>query len=180
MKKLSAEPLTSSAFAPFGQVITSPTSAPSFRNEGGTQGWGFSFTSGRPLIMLLETPPGEHHVNKLEAHFNVTQTFLPIGGSSAALIVAPRTETGCPPRPEEARAFLLDGTAGYILATGIWHSLDRLPLGGTATRWVMITDEETQQDLPLADSGKARLTRQADLETEWGFSLQVESPSFHA
>lgn len=166
-------PLTSEAFAPFGQVLNGTGKDPTFANDGGTKGWDYEFQAGKPVVMLLETPPGDLHVTSLEAHSHVSQTFIPAGGSPAVLIVAPATGACELPTADSAQAFLLDGSAGYILSVGTWHSLDRLPLTDEATRWIMITDEETHRDLPLVSQGRAEHTRQIDLAETWGRSVSV-------
>jgi ureidoglycolate hydrolase len=68
------------------------------------------------------------------------------------------------------RAFLLDGSQGYALARGTWHSLDRYPLHPPDARWVIITDHETQDDLVTADASKheMRLTQEVDYEDRFG------------
>lgn len=137
------------------------------------RGWAAGFDGGRPLMMLLETPPMTLEVNQLEAHSGVTQSFFPAGRSAAVLVVAPPTEAGVLPRREDARAFLLDGTAGYVLHKNTWHSLDRLPIGEEPTRWIMITDTETQRDLAGVEHGAAKLTRMIDLEAEWGDAVRI-------
>src|SRR5947207_2969976 len=62
------------------------------------------------------------------------------------------------------RAVLLDGTKGYALDVGTWHSLDRFPLYPPDTDWVIITDHETQQDLTAAYAGQGggQLTHEVD------------------
>src|SRR5262249_23816769 len=89
--------------------------------------------------------------------------FLPMGGSPAVVAVAPpgsgdRNEV---PAPSDVRAFLLDGSRGYLLGRGVWHSLDRYPLYPPASQWVILTDRETQEDLTGAYAGQhaMRLTQ---------------------
>src|SRR5207249_10305351 len=75
--------LTDEAFAPFGQIISARDRAPDFQTASGTRGWAVDFAAGRPLLMLLHTPYQGLSFAKLERHFNLTQTFLPMGGSPA-------------------------------------------------------------------------------------------------
>jgi ureidoglycolate lyase len=176
--ELEIEPLTDEAFAPFGQIISAKERTPDFRTERGTEGWAVAFQSGRPLLMLLRTPYQGLRFSKLERHFELTQTFLPLGGSPAALAVArPSSDRATIPKPTEVRAFLLDGTKGYALAPGTWHSLDRFPLYPPDTRWVIITDHETQEDLLTAYSGKGgwERTQEADYRAQFDvmFALRL-------
>jgi len=171
------ESLTDEAFAPFGQLISPKDRAPDFETASGTRGWAVDFHSGRPLIMLLRTPYQGLRFTKLERHFNVTQTFLPLGGSQAAVAVAPadRGNGYTAPSPSDVRAFLLDGRTGYVLRRGVWHSLDRYALYPPATEWVIITDHETQQDLVEGYAGRhpLRLTEEVDFAARFGMTLEL-------
>jgi ureidoglycolate lyase len=166
------EPLTDDAFAPFGQVISAKERAPDFRTESGTEGWAVDFHGGRPLLMLLRTPYQGLRFSKLERHFNLTQTFLPLGGAPAVVAVAPpSSDRAAVPDPAEVRAFLLDGTKGYALGRGTWHSLDRFPLHPPDTRWVILTDHETQEDLLQAYGGHGGWERTQEVDYRARFAL---------
>jgi ureidoglycolate lyase len=172
------EPLTDEGFAPFGETISAKDRAPDFRSASGTQGWAIDFRAGRPLVMLLKTPYQGLTFTKLERHFNLTQAFIPLGGTPAVLAVAPPspTEDGeTVPPPDQIRAFLLDGTRGYALARGTWHSLDRFPLYPPDTTWVIITDHETQQDLNSAYAGRGgwQLTQEVDYAARFGATFAL-------
>ena len=170
------EPLTEQAFAPFGQLISAKDRVPDFETKSGTRGWAVDFASGRPLLMLLRTPYQGLRCTKLERHFNVTQTFLPMGGSPAVLAVAAPSGNGDSlPSPSDVHAFLLDGRAGYMLRRGTWHSLDRYALYPPATEWVIITDHETQDDLVEGYAGQhpLRLTQEVDFAAKLGVTLEL-------
>jgi ureidoglycolate lyase len=174
--ELRVEPLTEEAFAPFGQIISAKDRAPDFKTESGTEGWAIDFRSGRPLVMLLRTKYQGLRFSKLERHFGVTQSFLPLGGSPAIIAVAPPSaDRGAVPAPADVRAFLLDGTQGYALARGTWHSLDRFPLYPPDTRWVILTDHETQDDLLTAYSGKGgwALSQEVDYQARSGLTFEL-------
>jgi ureidoglycolate lyase len=170
------EPLTEEAFAPFGQIVSAKARPPDFQTESGTQGWAVDFRSGRPLLMLLRTPYQGLRFAKLERHFDLTQTFLPLGGSPAVVAVAaPSADRSAVPAPAEVRAFLLDGTMGYVLGPGTWHSLDRFPLYAPDTRWVIITDHETQDDLLAAYGGRGgwQRTQEVDYRARLGLEFAL-------
>jgi ureidoglycolate hydrolase len=177
---LRVEPLTDEAFAPFGQVISAKDRRPDFETESGTEGWAVDFRAGRPLVMLLRTPYQGLRFSKLERHFGLTQTFLPLGGSPAVVAVAaPSEDRTAVPAPQDIRAFLLDGTKGYVLGRGTWHSLDRFPLYAPDTRWVILTDHETQEDLLAAYGGHGgwQLSQEVDYRARFdlAFSLTLDA-----
>lgn len=172
--KVQIEPLTADAFAPFGRVIDVGTRAPDYVGASGTEGWHVDFESGRPLVSLLRTPFLGLRFRTMERHFHVSQAFIPLGGEHAAVAVAPPSGDGVP-QLDAIRAFLLDGAKGYVLHRGTWHSLDRFPLRPPDTRFVMITDHETQADLTAGyAAGKpAVLTQEVDLERIYGIAVEL-------
>ena len=170
------EPLTAEAFAPFGRLIDVADRAPHYVGASGTEGWHLPFESGRPLVSLLRTPFQGLRFRAMERHFHVSQAFIPLGGEHAAVAVAPPSaDRGTGPRLEAIRAFLLDGSKGYVLHQGTWHSLDRIPLRPPDTRFVMITDHETQGDLmaAYAASKPAALTQEIDVEALYGVTVEL-------
>lgn len=172
------ELLTEEAFAPFGEIISAKHRPPDFRGAGGTLGWAIDFQSGTPLVMMLQTPYQGLTCKKMERHLNLTQAFIPLGGAPAVVAVAPPTDPNdrsAIPRPDQIRAFLLDGTKGYALARGTWHSLDRFPLYPPESRFVILTDRETAADLELAYSGAGgwKLTREVDFEATLGVTFRL-------
>ncbi len=179
------EPLTAEAFAPYGTIIDVRDRPPDYVGASGTEGWHVAFESGRPLVSLLRTPFQGLRFRTMERHFQVSQAFIPLGGAHAAVAVAPPStdREGAPPSGDREgvpplgaiRAFLLDGTKGYVLHRGTWHSLDRFPLRPPDTRFVMITDHETQDDLTAAYSAgqPAALTQELDLEAVYGVTAEL-------
>ena len=170
------EPLTAEAFAPFGRLIDVGNGAPDYVGASGTQGWHVAFESGRPLVSLLRTPFQGLRFRTMERHFHVSQAFIPLGGEHAVVAVAPPSaDRGSVPELEAIRAFLLDGSKGYVLHKGTWHSLDRFPLRPPDSRFVMITDHETQDDLTAAyaASRPAALTQEIDVEALYGVTIEL-------
>ena len=176
--ELKVELLTEEAFAPFGQILSAKDRPPDFRGGGGTLGWAIDFRAGRPLVSFLKTPYQALSFTKMERHFNLTQAFIPLGGSPAVVAVAPPSDPSdreAVPGPDQVRAFLLDGSKGYALWKGTWHSLDRFPLYPPETNFVIITDHETQEDLSLAYAGKGgwQLTQEVDYEARYGVTFAL-------
>ena len=176
--RLSVEPLTEESFRPFGQLIGERTVAPDFRGEQGTLGWSIDWRGGRAKISYLRTPYQGLRFRKLERHLELTQAFIPMGGSRAVVAVAAPTDSrdrDAAPAPGSVRAFLLDGSVGYALHRGTWHSLDRFALGPPDTRWVIITDHETADDLEAAYSGRGgfALSQEVDYAARFGTTFEI-------
>lgn len=173
---LKVELLTAEAFAPYGQVIEPPDRKPDFQGLSGTQLWGLDFAvDGRLQVGFVRVPHRRLTFKVMEQHYGVTQTFIPAGGPPAIVAVAAPTERDVTPKPEDVRAFLLDGTRGYILGRRTWHSLDRFPLYPPHGDWVILTDWETTDDLlRSADGLGANLTRAIDFEKLYGVAFEFD------
>jgi ureidoglycolate lyase len=176
--RITVEPLTEESFRPFGVVIGERAAAPDFRGELGTLGWSIDWRGGRAKISYLRTPYQGLGFRKLERHLELTQTFVPIGGAPAVVAVAAPTDPrdrGAVPRPDAVRAFLLDGRVGYALHAGTWHSLDRFAVAPPDTRWVIVTDHETADDLAAAYAGRGGfvLTQEVDYAARFGTTFEL-------
>jgi ureidoglycolate hydrolase len=173
---LDLEPLTGSAFRPFGIVLHPDEGDPDFHGQA-SEGWTVRMRADEAELLVLSCRFQEWRVTKLERHFFVTQAAVPLGGAPSILVVAPptpRSGVGSTPSLETLRAFLLDGTQGYLLFEGVWHSVDRYPLRSPSVAFVMITDTLTTDELrsEAADADSAP-TRTESLEVATAFGKPV-------
>lgn len=168
VKRVRIELLSDQAFAPFGQIVGAGTQPPTPQGSGISEAWTVDFhTEGTPRVQITRAPFQGYVFSKLERHFTHTKVAVPLAGSPAVVAVARPTDPvdrGSIPDPEEVRAFLFDGTKGYILKKATWHSVDRYPLYPPATIFVVFGDHETATDLKLGFEGKGgfKLTQQVD------------------
>ena len=124
--KLKPQLMTEESFRPFGWMIDAKDQIADFKTASGTQLWAMDFqTQGRAQIGFLRVPYTGLTFKALEQHHGVTQGFIPMGGGPSVTALAPPTSRDGTPAPEDVRAFLLDGTKGFILKKDAWHSLDR-------------------------------------------------------
>ncbi|WP_419553416.1 ureidoglycolate lyase [Candidatus Poriferisodalis sp.] len=176
-KTITAEALTEASFRGFGQVLDPNASRePDFHGLGSV-GWFADFHCGsRPQVVLLRTEYFGLRVSKLERHFQVAQTFIPLEGVPAVLAVAPPTERqeASIPDPDDVRAFLIDGSAGYLLNAGTWHSLDRLPIRPGHSSFVAISDQATTDELASTDEKDLKLTQQVDYEESFDLVFEID------
>ena len=167
------EPLTEEAFSPYGELLSVKDRPADFQGVSSV-GWKAGFEStASPAIMLLSSRYVGMQFNLLERHFNVTQTFIPLGGVPSIVAVAAPTPGDEVPQPESLRAFLIDGSAGYVLHKGTWHSLDRYPLRPPSAEIVIITSQDTQQELETVEQHGWKLTQQVDYEAEYGVIFEI-------
>ena len=172
--RVKAELLTPEAFAPFGEVLSLREQPPDFHGNTSV-GWKANFEgSGATLIMTLSSRYVGLRCTSLERHLNVTQTFIPLGRVPAIIAVAVPTDGMKTPAPEDVRAFILDGSAGYVLHAGAWHSPDRYPLYPPSAEIVIITSHETQHELETLERVGWRHTQVVDYAAEHGVTFEFE------
>lgn len=126
---LRVQPLTASAFAPFGDVLQAPDGAGLPINAGSARRHDLpppdlTGHAGTPCLTLFRTAGPEHaapwQLRVLERHRLGSQTFVPLGGAACLAVVAP---TGPDGLPDEAglQAFLVGPGQGVTLHRGTWH-----------------------------------------------------------
>ena len=172
------EPLVAEAFEPFGQIIERRASPPTFAGSH-VAAWRMDFGADGPVDLMLNRfvfMPMEF--SEMERHFNVTQSFIPLGGSSSVMVVAPRTARDgkeARPRPGTVRAFYVGGTQGILLWKGTWHALTRFPARPPHADFALITGLETQLELERqkADGSMPKLTEVCDFAKADGVTFKV-------
>ena len=179
VQKIKIEQLTEEAFQPFGEILDAKDRPPNSRGGGVSESWWVDFQAdGEVLVSASKVAHQGLAFKKLERHFSHTQTFVPLHGPPAVVAVAAPTDVNdreAIPEPERVHAFLVDGTKGYKLSRGTWHSLDRFPLYPPATVFVTIATHENYEDLRLAYArqGGFKLTQEVDYEAKFGVNFEM-------
>ena len=110
---VTALPITASAFAPFGQLITAPDEV-----GGRSPTGGLSFDPNRPVVLSttharrVEEPVV---VRELERHPHSSQTFLPLEVRRWIVIVWLTCDA------KGVKAFEVGPGRGVTIARGVWH-----------------------------------------------------------
>ena len=145
--EIAMQPLSPAAFAPFGQVIGEGGARPVYEAEG-LRSWRLAFdVAGRTDLLVIHYDHRPLAVSKLERHFDVTQSFIALGGAESVMVVAPPTGPDEVPAPGDVRAFLVPGDRGIMLWRGTWHALTRFPLSPAGAAFAFLTDAHTQHEL---------------------------------
>jgi ureidoglycolate lyase len=130
--ELQAQPLTATAFAPYGDVIGIPaggrTGAASIRAiNGGTSlrfdmpgGLDLHAQGGQPCVAVFRAQAQSLNGpwRLLERHRLGSQTFIPLAGARCVVLVA---RGNAAPDPATLAAFAADGAQGFTLHAGTWH-----------------------------------------------------------
>lgn len=144
MREIAARPLTSEAFAPFGEVVAevSRTTLP---------------FNGRPAARaVLEvvappapTEPGRHVVSLMERHLHSTQAFLPLDGEAYLVVVAPDAPDGGPDLAG-LTAFVVPGDTGVQYRTAVWH-VPMTMLGASGRLAMLVHKDGSDADCEFRD-----------------------------
>lgn len=181
VRQVELAPVSAPAFAPFGQIIGQQEDGPVFSGPH-IASWRMAFAvDGDIELMFARYRHQAFHFARLERHFNVTQSFIALGGAASVMVVAPPTDPDGPqatPAPDAIRAFFVGGEVGILLWKGTWHALTRFPAHPRGADFALITGRETQLELQrqLADGTQPRHTEVVDFEANAGITFEVVDP----
>ena len=179
--EIKLEPVTAEIFAPFGEIIEAKHSKPAFTGKN-MESWQMAFSiDGATELMINRFHYQPLEFSMMERHFHVTQSFLPFGKIPMAMVVSEPNDSknlSSIPKPEDIRAFYLDGSQGIMLWQGTWHALHRFPLHPPYVDLGLITEMETQHELQtaLAKGIETARTQAIDYETLLNVNFKVVDP----
>ena len=152
--QLTAQPLTASAFAAFGEVLAAPA-------QPGRSYFDAALANGRSgawpslsIVHVLPTARLPLSVTQLERHEFSSQSFVPMHAGRWLVIVCPSAADGGPDAAA-AQAFVARPDQGVTLRRGTWHHgltvLDQ-PASHAIFMWrdATHTDEEFRQVAPFS------------------------------
>lgn len=126
MLQILTEPLTSDAFAPFGDVLSASGAPGRIINQGFCGRYhdrarlDFGPEARAGLSIFKAVPRAfPYTLDMVERHPEGSQAFIPMSADPFLVIVAP-DEGGPPGRP---RAFVTDGAQAINLHRGTWHGV---------------------------------------------------------
>ena len=94
------EPLSAEAFAPFGQLICARDDEPPIFAAPHLRSWRQDFeVLGPTELMYIHYRHQPIEFSAFERHFQVTQTFVALGGAASVMVVAPPTGRESVPEP---------------------------------------------------------------------------------
>ncbi|MFA7437169.1 ureidoglycolate lyase [Castellaniella sp.] len=123
---LAVEPLSRSAFAPFGDVIQADEASVHYSiNEGNTVRFHDLAKidpgpEGRAIVSIFRGQARRlpFAIHMMERHPKASQAFIALSGRPWLAVVAPREAA---PRAEDLRVFLCQPHQGVNYAPGVWH-----------------------------------------------------------
>ena len=124
-RTIQTEPLTATAFAPFGEVLEATGTPDKLINQGMCGRFHdrakLDFAGASAGISIFHAQPSSfpYTLDLVERHPDGSQAFIPMTEHPFLVIVAP-DEAGVPGRP---RAFMTAPGQGINLARGAWHGV---------------------------------------------------------
>lgn len=120
-----AQPLTASAFAPFGEIIEAGRSDPKIINQGKCRRFhdlaSLDFSNGRAGISIFNAEPRSfpYQLDMMERHPDGTQAFLPMTQNPFLIIVAEDKDNA----PDSVQAFVSAPGQGINFHRSTWHGV---------------------------------------------------------
>ena len=173
------ERLSAEAFAPFGQLICAREDEAPIFEAPHLRSWRQDFENLGPTeLMYIHYRHQPLEFSTFERHFQVSQTFVALGGAPSVMVVAAPSARESVPEPGELRAFYVPGTVGIMLWRGTWHALTRFPATPGGAGFAFLTDAHTQRELERqrADGTPPQLTQEIDYRERAGVSFKVVDP----
>ncbi len=180
-REVVVEPLDRDGFQPFGQIIGELATPPIFQTPS-VEVWQMDFSSqGAVEVMFVRYRKEAYEFATIERHYDIAQTFFPMGNSPSIMVVAPPDNENRSkiPEPDAVRAFFVDGKTGIVLWPGTWHALTRFPVREDGGEFAMITGRDTQRDLEREkkDGTPAKLTQVVDYVKSFGVTFTLVDPN---
>jgi ureidoglycolate lyase len=175
------QPLTPDGFAGFGQILGDFDAPPVFEAPH-LCSWRLDFELQGPAeLMVVRYFHQPFELTAIERHFDVTQSFIPLGDQPSIMVVAAPTDPqdrSAVPDPDALSAFYIPGDRGIMLWRGTWHALTRFPVRPGGASFALITGYNTQRELERqkANGTAPRLTQELDYLAQVGVRLRVIDP----
>ncbi len=139
--RIKAEPLTSEAYKPFGQVIGLDDVHLELRQRE-------KFRMG-----IIHMKNRGYRITSLNQHRTSTQALVPLDGKACLIVVAPPDTTFDNAADlKKVKAFLCDGSVGINIGLGTWHQA-LLPIG-SELKMVNVQGVNSGKDTHLCEFDK--------------------------
>jgi ureidoglycolate lyase len=136
---LIVQPMMRETFAPYGEIIGERGDV-KIDLDGGNANLVAQTVEARPLTFDF-----------LGRHQRTEQVFVPLGGTTSIIAVAPPSyDNPALPDVERMAAFLIDGSCAFKLHRGTWHA-SAFPLAERAAFLVLDREGTLEEDFDLRD-----------------------------
>ena len=162
MKTIKAKILTQESFSKYGFLVERNTNvAPDSKKEH-LNFWGdqcnLKFDTGATTGYLEIFRQDDFAFNQLERHLTGPEIFIPVGG----VCLMPFAPVGDidnldeKPDVEKIEVFIIDGTQGIVIETGVWHFVP-LPIT-SVMRFMLTIPKNIDDDMDIRSFSTIRIT----------------------
>jgi ureidoglycolate lyase len=178
-----AEPLTTEAFVPFGEIIgpDGRERLPINLYDGTIDAYNIPCRADEPFEWLVNRMRYRGlRIHNLETHEHLQQAFLPLDGAPFIQVVAAADATleKDVPAADEVRAFIVPGNRGVQIDVNVWHEP---PFPMQAEQLLIVTSHQSltkglqskvdaTQEIGQLDVDKRNITERA------GYELRISLP----
>lgn len=119
MRKITLEPISAAAFAPYGDLLLAPSTPPRQNHAARIAN---ARREARANLALIRSEPCDWRIPlcRLECHPDSNQLFLPLDVGRYIVVVAPNADGK--PDETELRGFEVPGMVGINYHPGAWHA----------------------------------------------------------
>lgn len=117
--RLVVEPLSATAFAPFGDVLEPPARAGRSWFDGALANGRAGAAPSLSIVCVESAHSMPLLATRMERHLYSSQSFVPLGPEAFLVMVCP--PGGVQPDMTQARAFVAAGGVGVTYGQGVWH-----------------------------------------------------------
>ncbi|TXS95964.1 ureidoglycolate hydrolase [Parahaliea maris] len=111
----------------------------------------------------------------MERHTEHTQAFVPLGSKPFVALFAPPNEEALPDL-KEIRAFLFDGSAGFMMHRGTWHEFPFAVLDDTDLLVILRSEatEGLKSDNVIGNEAVGPDLEKRDMAARFGVKIELE------
>ncbi|WP_279244433.1 ureidoglycolate lyase [Candidatus Litorirhabdus singularis] len=180
IRTLKVETATAAALAPFGVVLGRDENVEPLPIDlyGGAVkvrriGEFISDEKTEMPVCTLQRRPFE--VEYMERHTEHTQTFISLGAKPFIAMFAPPSDSELPDL-DQARAFLFDGSAGFMMHLGTWHEFPFALVDDTDLLVILrsVATEGLKSDNVIGNEAVGPDLEKRDMAARFGVKIQLE------
>ncbi len=180
VKTIKVETPTAEALAPFGVVLgrdenVEPLPIELYNGTVKVRRLGKFIsddTTELPVCTLQRRPLVAEY---MERHVKHTQAFVSLGGKPFIALFAPPSESELP-NLDEARAFLFDGSAGFMMHVGTWHEFPFAVLDNTDLLTILRAEatNDLKVDNVIGNEAVGPDLEKRDMAARFGLRIELE------
>lgn len=178
--KIKVETPTAEALAPFGVVLgrddnVAPMPIDLYEGTVKVRRVGEFISDDKTEMPICTLQRRPFIVEYMERHTEHTQAFVPLGSRPFVALFAPPSE-GELPNLDDARAFLFDGSVGFMMHRGTWHEFPFAVLDDTDLLVILrsVATDGLQTDNVIGNEAVGPDLEKRDMAARFGVRIELQ------